>query len=244
MSLLKTSNSIGCDVKPFEFGAYQPSDQGPLAEPQPSQADDGQEPNGLDPLANEGMQTHADLERQIAELETALAEAVAASEQQKTASYEAGKAKGIESANDLAQQQIEQLADAIAKAHEVLANRFDSQLNIAIDIARAVLRKIFGNQDFANEALVSTARHWSAELASATILRVSVSEEQFAEAADLDALTNAIGKTEIIRDPALPPGSCLFDLQLGKFDASLPTQLAKADAVLDEARAAQTEVQP
>lgn len=167
----------------------------------------------------------------IAELEELVADLRSQLETGKKDAREEGRILGLAEAESNAQDLLAVFQNTLADATAAIAARIDGDRDIAVMIARAVLAEVFGDgADFA--AMVSaTAEKWASHLADDTVLGISVSAMDFADDAALLTLQSRKNIT-VRRDEKLKSGGCVFELQLGKIDASIPLQIGAADELL------------
>ncbi len=166
------------------------------------------------------------LERELAALRNETEQAAIKAEQQ---GYDRGRAV----ASRLEEERLTALGKALNEALERALGIVENETTLAVDIAREALSRILGDPVQYQSGIVATAGHWAKQLSSSSIVRLRVSAEDFPATDAHDPLALFGAGFEVVRDPALVSGTCLFDLVLGRLDASLPRQMAEVDALLD-----------
>lgn len=233
MSVLKPSQNDRCAVRAFHFAPPGPPDastETPVerAAPQPQAA-------GKAPSAKEERLA---LARRIAELEEALSKASVAAktdaEDARKGGIEEGRKLGREEAKSTDQERLALLEKSLEKASEDTRALLDDKLELAADLARAALARILGDTSHYAGLVHESAMHWQANLAGSKILKVRVSERDFAEDILLLELRQRMAAIVVETDAKLDPGACIFDLELGEVDASIPLQAERADSLLRE----------
>jgi type III secretion protein L len=174
------------------------------------------------------------LEQAHREAEALLERARAEAQDELRRGYEDGQRRAVMEWHDRQAGQTLDRAGMLRRMHEKLAGI----------VATAVERIV---QSESREALYQRALHSVKSLtrgASSLALRVSAADYAHASAAlaSLPALAPHGLAVEVRVDPALKPGGCVFESDLGILDASLHTQLEGLRAAMDRAvRAALTE---
>lgn len=189
---------------------------------------------GTAPAQDKSLAKEAHFLDQIAALEKELADKEKAIEDAKKAAYDEGVKAGEKSATSKADEALELLKASLEKGAKTLEERLGDQVDLSVELARTILSRVLGDAYLLPSHVTSTAQHWKQTLSSGSILRVRVCADDFADQAALDALQNMLPNVEIVPQLDLNPGACLFDLKLGTLDASIDSQLAKADALLDQ----------
>lgn len=193
---------------------------------------------------SEGINGSFYLER-IAELEDALRKAAHDAEAMQEAAFERGRTKGLEEAEDNSYELFTLLETALTKAHAAIGEKIDRQRDVAVALTRAILAEIFADQSIYPDMVASVARRWSDHLNGETSLKLCVSHQDFPDEAALTFLRDQVSRPtdnaaqaqdriDIKADPALESGACIFNLQLGQLDASIPLQVSAADRLLEE----------
>lgn len=147
-----------------------------------------------------------------------------------------GEAKGYEQGlKDAVVRDEERIAllassarDAVAGLNEKLAA--DGEL--AIEIGRAAVAAVVGDETAYEGLVTATARKWTLALKASAIVTLRVSSHDFQTPGSVETLRKAAPGVEIAVEQDLPAGSCLFDLELGQVDVSIPGQAARADEFL------------
>ncbi|MEP1422312.1 MAG: hypothetical protein ABJK59_11135 [Erythrobacter sp.] len=171
---------------------------------------------------------------QITALEKELADKEKAIEDAKKAAYDEGIKVGEKSATTKADEALELLKASLKKGAKTLEESLGDQVDLGVDLARTILSHVLGDAYLLPSHVTSTAQHWKQTLCSGSIVRVRVCADDFADQAALDALHETLPSVEIVPQVDLKPGACFFDLKLGTLDASIDSQLAKADTLLDQ----------
>ncbi|MGQ7829962.1 FliH/SctL family protein [Altererythrobacter sp. Z27] len=226
MSLIKQTSSVQRIGRPFAFrrsiGDYaedtrptSPSTQNLAAQVLPDQADE------LEALRSRVSQLSDELEAAKAETSSARAEANAE-----------GYEKGLRDAVSQEKERATLLSQAIEDALVSIDQRLDGERDLAIELALATLSTILGDSGRQSELVLQTACKWAEMLKSSKVLRVQVSGADFSEDSNLSSLCDRLGRMAVEVDQTLPSGSCLFDLELGHVDASIPVQAKAAQDFL------------
>lgn len=218
MSLIKhTSAGAAAIARPFAFHR-NPRQSAPAAE--------------VSVAAHLAEQTEPDWADEVARL----AEQLAVARNQIELARAEGEAKGYEQGlKDAVVREEERIAllassarDAVAGLNEKLAADGD----LAIEIGRAALAAVLGDENGYEGLVTATARKWTLALKASSIVTLRVSSHDFKGPGSVEALRNAAPGVDISVDQDLPAGSCLFDLELGQVDVSIPGQAARADEFL------------
>lgn len=230
MTLIRRQQAAGRPVTPFRASRIaRPASRNEI-HPQSETAGEGSlsEPDG----------TISHLEIRIDELE----EALELERKERVEACETAFAEGNEEGRTVAAteeaKRSEMLRQAIEQALAGCVAKIEERTDLAVSIARTALQKILGPGSDREGMAEAIIRHDAVQLSTRAILRVRVSPGDFPEETTLLGLSAARGGVEIIRDPDLETGSCLFDLTLGTIDASLPVQAQKLDQLLARAERA------
>lgn len=174
------------------------------------------------------------LEDRVSELEAAL---IAAGEEQEKACAAAlarGREDGLAAAESREAERSEALRSTLAEMQASLERRIGEERDLAIDIARAALDRLFGDPALYRGMVEETARRQAASLARGTIVALRVSASDFPDPSALASLPQLGKQVRVEADPDLESGACVFDLSLGSLDASLDRQAAVIEAVFDQ----------
>lgn len=226
MNLLKPSQSHARDVRQFDF---RRPDRGALVFPESANL---APPSTSETLLTATQDDRQALVRRIAELEKSLEALSARVAEERDKAFEEGKTQGRAEAEKFEAERLALLEDAMVKAQEDANALFEKQTDLAVTLTRATLARILGDKTLYAEMILDVATSWKKRLARSSITRLSVSAADFADSKALENLKQAIGAIELNVDTDLEAGACLFDLQLGSLDASLPLQAAAADRLL------------
>lgn len=230
MSLVKAASFTGSATQSFEF--TQPARREvseAVSQPIEATTSVGTAPAKDTSLAKEGHFLD-----QIAALEKALREKDKDIEAAKEAAFEEGMKAGEKAALSKSDQAFELLKGAITQGSRTLEQKLEAEVETGVDLARTILRQILGDANELPSHVTNTATRWKQELAAGTILRLRVSADDFTDQDALDALQETFGNVEIVPQPGLKPGACLFDLKLGALNTSIDHQLAKAEELLEQ----------
>lgn len=176
-----------------------------------------------------------DMIARIAELEAALQAAAQASYAACAEAEKRGYAKGLDDAEVREAELLQGLRTALMGAVATLDQRFDAERDLAIEIARAALDRLFADPSLYRGMVVETARLQAAGLRGSAAVRLRVSEADFPDAETLGSLPSVDAALTVESDAALAAGSCIFDLTLGTLDASIARQQAVIEHILDQA---------
>lgn len=174
------------------------------------------------------------LRRKIDELESALSELATRSQADREAARQEGRDQGLKEAETKDAERLEVLRKSLKAAYHEMQAALEVQTSWAVEIARAALRQMLGDKSRYAELIKETAVLWKGKLAGTPVLKIGVSACDFPDEDALRQLQSEIGKIDIEIDPELAPGTCIFDLQLGRVDASIPVQSARIDTALAE----------
>jgi len=197
---------------------------------------DGPNLAGLSDATESGDPHESELVRlqgRIQTLEAALEDAKCVREAAVEAALDQGREEGREAADALGAQRLEALRGGLAKTAQECLSLLDGKSDLAIEIARAAIRRILGEATPRASLAEEIVRNAMAQVAGGTIIAVRVSGHDFDSDEKLASLARELGAVRIARDNGLPAGGCLLDLTLGTIDASLDVQLAALDRELD-----------
>ena len=231
MSLVKAANTSSPATQSFEFTRVlhkAPSE----AESKPIEA---KAAVNAAPAKDKSLAKEAHFLDRIAALEKALGEKDKAIEAAKATSYQEGLKAGKKEAETKTDEALKLLEGSLKQGSKVLHEKLDGQVELSLDLARTILRRVLGDAFQMPAHVLSTAQHWKQELAEGSILRIRVSADDFTDQSSLDSLQAEFANVEIVPQLDLKPGACLFDLKLGTLDASIDGQLEKAEAFLLQA---------
>lgn len=233
MSILKPTQGVAHAIKPFHFSAMgSAEDEAPAHSAAPNPSSDGQPAPSKEPSPE--VNERLTMARRITELEDTLKSKAAEAEKAITAAREEGRIEGREEAEKKDAERLAAFEETLKLSRSDTLKALETQRSLAIDIARATLQQILGDQSAFTGLVSETAAYWKAKLAGAAILKVRVSESDFSDPLALQQLHDVIGNLEIDIDGELAPGACIFSLQLGEVNASIPLQAERADAMLSE----------
>lgn len=226
MSVIKRANQSEGVGRPFLFDQRLPS-----------HAHDSALHSGSSDVEQSDTETGAvdpveALNARLSRMADQLAVAKAQLEQVRTEAKAEGFAEGQLAAETREQERIDLLADAARQASANVLQAVDTHRDLAIEIARATVATILGNNGEFAALVTATAHKWAEELKSSAVVGLRVSGHDFADPADALRLEAATGGAPVTVQQDLPAGSCIFDLELGQLDASIPGQAARADAFL------------
>lgn len=237
MTLLKASQSGPGAIVGYRFsqGAKAVGEVGVLAKGVKGTADTAIA------TSSDGEDLVAKLNRQIQALETELTKTREQAIEDREAAHNAGREQGLADALKQDQERLEILRQSAEKAHADVLAGLENHTGLAIEIARTTLSRILGDQNASSKLVEETALHWKKQLTGKMILRARVSAVDFPDQAAAAELQRKLGKTTIEVDPEMDAGGCIFELQLGRVDASIPLQATAADAALAEHSRSQVE---
>ena len=172
----------------------------------------------------------AQLEQELATLRDDTEQAVVKAEQQ-------GYDRGLEVASRLEDEKLAALGKSLEDGLQGALGVVEGETALAIEIAREALTRILGDPAQYQSAIVAIARHWAKHISASSIVRLRVSDEDFPVVDNADPLALFGNQFEVVRDATLAQGACLFDLVLGRLDASVPRQLAEVNALFDRVAA-------
>lgn len=223
MTLIKRGSPLASRAADYRVAApslARPADIAPDTEPA-EQADPRE-------------QRIAELTGRVAELEAALEAASGGHEEACSAAYERGRADGTEAAETLEHERLAALNSALEAAVAALGRHIDQERDVAVDIARGALDRLFADPSLYAGMVAETARRQASSLARGSILALRVSATDFPDPGAL-ALLPALGAdVRVEADASLASGACLFDLTLGSLDASIAQQAAVIANILGQ----------
>ena len=176
----------------------------------------------------------ADLRAKLEQATARLDEQQSAAEISITAAYERGVEDGQSSVQTRDQDRLYLLASALEQGQKALTNHLTRLEPISLKIARAVLDKIIGNSADRTAVMQQMIGHHHASLAKDMVVCIRVSAEDFASDDALQNLSQDVSGVDVKVDPQLGTGQCLFDLKLGRYDASIDLQWDRLQQIFDE----------
>jgi len=230
MTLLKAANSPGSATHSYAFTRPQHRE----SEDRPNKPIEAKTTVSTGPARDTNLAKEEHFLDQIAALEKALTEKDKAIESAKAVGFEEGAKAGQKAAATQSEEALDLLKTSLADGSTTLKEQLEGKVDLALDLARTILRRILGEDHEMPTHVIGTARHWKQELAEGSVLRVRVCADDFPDQAALDGLQAELPNIEIIPQPGLKPGACQFDLKLGTLDASIDSQLSKAEGFLAE----------
>ncbi|GAA4044749.1 FliH/SctL family protein [Parerythrobacter jejuensis] len=235
MSVVKPGDGAAASIRPFRFLG---GDGDVATAERSADATSGSKNTGSAGTQDRPEDERLVLARRISELEAALRAAQDDAAKERDAArekgHQEGHKKGLAEAETKDAERLELLRKAIEAAQADTLKSLDQQRSLAIDIARATMGQILGDASNHLALVNETAAYWKDKLAGAAVLKLRVSSADFADAYAIEELQAGIGNLDIQIDDELKTGACIFDLQLGEVDASIPLQATRADAVLAE----------
>ena len=224
MSVVKPSENVARDIRPFCFSNMGQT----FAKADVAVKEEHPDPGRKKTIEDERLV----LSRRVTDMEQALRAADERAAADHAAAFEEGRRQGRAQAEKQDAERLALLRISLQRARENAIQALEAKQGLAVDIARATLGQILGRESSFTAMVTETARHWKAKLADAAVIRLRVSENDFPDESVLKELGADIGNLEVTADSELAPGACVFDLQLGTVDTSIPLQAARADAVL------------
>ena len=225
MGVIKARNAPGHQVGEYRFGPM----------PAHPAADGAARKPAIEPIVAADAAPPANVRKdrdRISELEGQLKALRDKAEKDVEAALEKGRKQGAQDTLKLDRERFEALENSLETALAAAQHHLETKAQFAIDIARTLVRRILGDDGKYRQLIEQAAATCKAELSDTAILEVRVSRADFPEPDQIRSLADRLVHTRIdVRDD-LDPGACLFQLELGTVDASLPTQAANADALL------------
>ena len=188
------------------------------------------------PSVREAVQTPEEeerpsaVERHISSLEQRIAELENESDEAVARAHERGIAEGRAAADERQSERLALFQSALDTARRSLSESIASNRDIAIELARIALRRLFAEPAHFQTMVSETIDLWARRLSKEMVIGVQVSPLDFPDEAALAGLSPNV---MISLDPALDAGECVFDLTLGQMDASIPLQASAVDVVLE-----------
>ena len=236
MSLVKSISPSAKVVQPFQFLEKA---NAPTIEEVDSEGTGAQNAE-LKPAINAGSSPQKAVAKEshfldrIADLEEALKAREKELEEARKKAFDEGQKTGEAAASRKSEEALALLGQAAEQGVKSLEAKLDGQIETSVEIARALLRRILGDEAELPWHVAETARRWKSEIAGSSLIRLRVSAEDFPDESELADLAKSFAGTEILAEADLARGSCLFDLKLGTLDASISRQLDNAEALLDQ----------
>ena len=159
----------------------------------------------------------------VAELRAQLRQAAEEADLREEAAYERGTRDGREAAGAEQTEKAEQLAIAIGKAEQLLANRLEECELLSLQVARAALARILGDESRQSALIEETLRHHMGLVKRELVVGIRVSPLDF-DPGDLDRIRESYRSVSIDCDDDLESGECRIDLRLGQLDLGLAGQ--------------------
>ena len=165
-----------------------------------------------------------ELEASIADLRHQLAEADDDARTREDAAYAKGRKDGVELSVGEEEKRATLLGATLDKLRQAHAERLAEYELLALQLARAALGRIFGDQQLQAELLGATLDNHLSKIRRELILKVRLSPQDFGEEATDAYNSGRFAGLTIERDASLSSGDCEIDLRLGKIDLGLPGQ--------------------
>ena len=233
MTVLKSRENYGLTVAHYQFQVVENANQ-TRVEASSQMFTDASKTDDKAQIVTPDEDQLACLIKEVQRLEEELGAAIARSDERYDVGLRAGRDQGLEEAASDNDRKAEILADSAKRAISDALASIEKQSELAVKIARAVLSRILGETNGTSDLVRETAGYWKERLAENMILQIRVSTQDFGEEAALAALRARVGKSNVELDEQLEAGGCIFDLQLGSVDVSIPIQAANADQKLAE----------
>jgi flagellar assembly protein FliH len=176
------------------------------------------------------------LQREVGELQDALAAQRTASQEAVTAARAEGERQGRAAAGE----GIDKRLALLAKGVETAASEWQKRLHVldelAPALARAALGKLFDDKGDYSPFVTDLIARQLRLLRRESVVAIRVSARDFEDEQALAGLAAeaGTGSVRIVTDADLETGECRFDLQLGHIDVGAKTQWAELAAFLDE----------
>jgi type III secretion protein L len=147
--------------------------------------------------------------------------------------FEEGRAAGLLEAEKAERDRLEILGQAAAALSGKMDEALKSVEALGAAIAGVAIGKVLGDKEIYRRAIGDCIARQMAAIRPELVSRLRLSAEDFPDEAAISQLALQHGLA-IERDPQLEAGACIFDLSLGKLDASLGRQRDAIVALLDE----------
>lgn len=194
------------------------------------QPDDGSHNEAL-------FQEHDALRTRVAELESDLATLQASMNARLSEAFERGaEAERTQFVRSEAER-VAALRGGVADALRALNQQLDQLHRLASDIALTAVARVLGDPSTYANLVTATIRHRLGLLTEGSALAIRVAATDFPDEGALAQIRSVVPQSSLINvvaDPMLTAGACLFDLQLGKIDISLPLQHERVATLLQE----------
>lgn len=147
--------------------------------------------------------------------------------------FEEGRGVGLLEAEKAERDRLEILGQAAATLSGKVDEACKSVESLGAAIAGVAIGKVLGDKGIYQQAVRDCIARQMAAIRPELVSRLRLSPEDFQDEAPVSQLGRQYG-LEIELDPQLEAGACLFDLSLGRLDASLGRQRDAIVALLDE----------
>jgi len=184
----------------------------------------------------------SDEQLQILELEKALREArndhLAAQRQHAIdleSSRQTSHAEGVAAGRRESEVLLAALTKAASDARTSASKALVETSTTALAMARAALSKVLGDREQWPVMIAEILAQRSAQIDAALVLRVRVSSVDFPDADALHRIAEAnAAAIDLIADPYMASGSCLFELRLGEMEVGPAMQGRKLLEFFDD----------
>lgn len=160
------------------------------------------------------------LEEEVTALKRTLADANARAAADIANARTAGRAAALDEYERDDAKALDALKTALGASHETLAARLNSLEQLALALSETALAQAFGDTKDYRDQIERAIRHQIAQLSADSVIKLSVSADDFPHTSLLDGLHSP--NVEVITDPALSRGVCRINLRLGAIDIDLP----------------------
>lgn len=147
--------------------------------------------------------------------------------------FEEGRAAGLMEAEKADRARLEVLGQAAATVSGKADEAFKSLEALGAAIAGVAIGKVLGDRDIYAQAIRDCIARQMDTIGPELVSTLHLSAEDFPDEAPVAQLA-VQHSIQIELDPQLEPGACLFELSLGRLDASLGRQREAIVALLDE----------
>lgn len=171
------------------------------------------------------------LERQLQQMDDLASEREAAALAKGRAE---GEAQGIAKVVERSRQRDEHVLRGVEAGLGILDEALRKMEAIAAPIALAAAEQVVGDVTEVKKRVIQVMRRQLGRLKDRRPLQVRVAAEDFSEIGPLVGMLSEAGMdgVEVVADPALPSGSCLFKLRVGQIDAGIQQQIRAIKALV------------
>lgn len=147
-----------------------------------------------------------------------------------------GRASGLQEGAERGAAALKVLELGVDRALRAVSHDLSALERLAVQLALEGLSKVFGDASERAALVAEIIRKQVAELEAASIVRIDVAREDFADQAALRALAVSLGHPGLVLDATgeLSSGDCRIKLILGGLEVGVDQQWSRLEAALEE----------